>query len=231
MPSPKIILLLTLSVLTISVHSQNTAPPPPPPDSVQMKDGIFERVEIEAAFPGGDAGWRKFLEKNLNPNVPVDNGAPVGMYNVFVEFIVDRDGSISEIKPITKIGYGTEQEVIRIVKGSGKWSPAVQNGKAVRAWRKQPVTFMVTAEDYNISSKVPYVLFTGMDNEITVEVSRVKTSDIRVTIEAGTITSLGDGKFNVRVNKPGRMIIEMYNTKKKKTIGSVSFEVREGKNK
>src|SRR5690606_11459448 len=49
---------------------------------------IFEKVEIEASFKGGESAWRKFLERNLNPNVPVDNGAPEGVYTVYVQFVV-----------------------------------------------------------------------------------------------------------------------------------------------
>ena len=63
---------------------------------------IFEKVEIEATFPGGEQAWRKFLEKNLNPSVPVDNGAPAGKYTIYVQFIVDKEGRVSDVKPLTK---------------------------------------------------------------------------------------------------------------------------------
>jgi protein TonB len=107
---------------------------------------IFEKVEIEASFKGGEGAWKKYLERNLNPNVPVDNGAPEGTYTVYVQFVVSKDGSISDVKALTSHGYGMEQEAIKVIKKGPAWVPAVQNGRSVNAYRKQPITFQVTAE-------------------------------------------------------------------------------------
>lgn len=109
-------------------------------------DKIFEKVEIEAAYPGGDDAWRKFLENNINAAVATDYGAPNGNYTVIVQFVVDREGKVSDIKALTRHGYGMEAEVIRLLKKAPRWSPAIQDGRMVRAYRKQPVTFVVTAE-------------------------------------------------------------------------------------
>jgi len=107
---------------------------------------IFEKVEIEAAFPGGESAWRKYLERNLNANTPVDNGAPEGSYTVWVQFIVDKEGNISDVKPLTSHGYGMEDEAVKIIKKGPKWTPAQQNGRQVKAYRKQPITFVVQTE-------------------------------------------------------------------------------------
>lgn len=107
---------------------------------------IFEKVEIEASFKGGESAWKKYLERNLNPNAPVDNGAPEGTYTVYVQFVVSKDGSISDVKPLTTHGYGMEQEAVRVIKKGPAWVPAVQNGRSVNAYRKQPITFQVTSE-------------------------------------------------------------------------------------
>ena len=85
-------------------------------DSAAADNKIFEAVETEAEFPGGGEAWKNFLIKNLNPNVPVKNGAPVGKYTVFVQFIVDKDGTISEVVPLTKLGFGMENEVVQLLK-------------------------------------------------------------------------------------------------------------------
>lgn len=103
--------------------------------------------EREAEFPNGINGWRKFLVKKLKPTVPVDNGAPVGMHTVYVQFVVNEDGSISDITAKTQLGFGMEEEVIRLMKASPKWVPALQFGKTVKAYRIQPVTFLVTEEE------------------------------------------------------------------------------------
>ena len=118
-------------------------------DSLPVTDteaAIFEAVEQEAYFPGGETGWRKFLELNLNPLVPVEKGAPPGTYTIFIQFVVSKDGTISAIKPLTKHGYGMEAEVMRIIRKSPSWVPAVQHGRNVNAYRKQPVTFQITEE-------------------------------------------------------------------------------------
>jgi len=107
---------------------------------------VFEKVEIEAMFPGGESAWRKYLERNLNANTPVDNGAPEGSYTVWVQFIVDKEGNISDVKPLTSHGYGMEDEAAKIIKKGPKWTPAQQNGRQVKAYRKQPITFVVQAE-------------------------------------------------------------------------------------
>jgi protein TonB len=107
-------------------------------------DQTFTKVEIEAAFPGGEGQWRKFLERNLNASTPVDNGAPAGSYTVVVQFIVDKEGNVSDVKALTNHGYGMEEEAVKVIKRGPKWTPAVQNGRQVKAYRKQPITFMVT---------------------------------------------------------------------------------------
>jgi protein TonB len=107
---------------------------------------VFEKVEVEASYPGGEGAWRKFLEKNLNGQVASDNGAPEGSYTVWIQFIVDKEGNVSDIKPQTSIGYGLEQEAVRVLKKATKWVPAIQNGRNVKAYRKQPITFVVQAE-------------------------------------------------------------------------------------
>jgi len=107
---------------------------------------IFDKVEIEAQYPGGDSKWRQYLERNCNGQVASDQGAPEGTYTTVVQFVVDKEGVISDVKPLTKHGYGMEEEAMRVIKKGPKWTPAVQNGRHVKAYRKQPITFVVTGE-------------------------------------------------------------------------------------
>lgn len=100
----------------------------------------------DADFAGGINGWRKFLERNLDPSVPLNKRAPLGEYMVMAQFIVEKDGSLSGLKTLTRYGYGMEEEVMRILKKSPKWMPAMQFGVPVRAYRKQPVTFYISQE-------------------------------------------------------------------------------------
>jgi len=108
------------------------------------EDIIFTKVEIEASFPGGSDKWKRYLEKTLNPEAPVSNGAPEGSYKVVIQFIVDSEGNISNIQPLTNFGYGLEEEATRVIKKGPKWDPAIQNGIKVKAYRKQMITFVVS---------------------------------------------------------------------------------------
>ncbi len=103
----------------------------------------FQQVDVEASFKGGPDGWRQFLEKNLNAEVPARRGAPAGQYTVVVQFIVDQEGKVSDIKALTRHGYGMEQELIRIIRQSPTWEPARVGDRFVKAYRKQPITFVV----------------------------------------------------------------------------------------
>lgn len=120
-------------------------------DSTELR--VFEKVEIEASFPGGDGAWRKYIERTLNAATPVEYGAPVGTYTIIVQFVVDKNGNISDVKALTRHGYGMEQEVIRVIRNGPKWVPAFQDGRNVKAYRKQPVTFVVQKGKRNRKDK------------------------------------------------------------------------------
>ena len=108
-----------------------------------MRIRFLQKLRNEAAFPGGQQAWVRYLQKNLNANAPVDNGASPGTYQVIVKFIVSKDGSISDVQAETKHGYGMEDEAVKIIKRGPKWTPALQNGRNVNAYRRQPITFVV----------------------------------------------------------------------------------------
>ena len=106
-------------------------------------NSISKNIEKDAEFPGGYAEWIRFLSKNLNPNVARKKGAPAGSYTVVIRFIIGKEGKVEDITPETNYGYGMEEEVIRVIKKASKWMPATLNGKPLRAYRRQPVTFVV----------------------------------------------------------------------------------------
>ena len=116
-------------------------------DIIQEKlikdEGPVMIVEIPARF---DGNWEKFLLRNLNAEVPIVNGAPEGSYTVLIQFVVDIDGSISDIKALTSHGYGLEEESIRVLRRATKWEPGIQNGHPVKSYRKQPITFQVVGQ-------------------------------------------------------------------------------------
>ncbi len=106
-------------------------------------DEPYRSVEVEARYAGD---WKRFLETTLNPNTPVDNDAPPGRYSVIVEFVVDKEGAISNVLTLTNHGFGMEAEAMRAIKKSKLWEPAIQNGRQVKAYRKQVIVFVVNEE-------------------------------------------------------------------------------------
>jgi protein TonB len=105
----------------------------------------FTRVEKEARFPGGMEGWKKYLERNLNSNIAADEGASLGYYTVKVQFLVDREGAISNVIAIEVPAAcpGCAVEAVRVIQKGPKWEPAVQNGRKVNYQAIQLVTFQV----------------------------------------------------------------------------------------
>lgn len=101
-------------------------------------------VEIEAKFQGD---WSRFLLQNLNPNVPAENNAPAGRYTVVIQFVVDKEGNVSDIKALTHHGYGLEEEAMRVIRKATRWEPGIQNGYKVKSYRRQPITFDVQGEE------------------------------------------------------------------------------------
>ena len=116
------------------------------PKQEEDYDKVFTVVQIAAEFPGGLPAWTKYLERNLNRDLPVENGAPPGKYTVVVSFIVSKTGDISDVTAENDPGYGTKAEAIRVITKGPKWKPAVQNGRNVIYRHKQSITFQVSEE-------------------------------------------------------------------------------------
>lgn len=107
------------------------------------KDSIYIRVEIESTYPGGPKAWARFLNKTLvYPEKAVINET---QGTVLVGFVVDTDGAISRVEAISGPEELT-QEAIRVIKKSGKWTPAIQNGRTVKSYKKQPLSFRLAEE-------------------------------------------------------------------------------------
>jgi protein TonB len=112
-------------------------------------DKLFTSVQIESEFPGGSGAWSKYVERNLNSEVPKDNGAPAGKYTVEVSFVVDKEGNISSATGTMLNGgsdYGTIEEAIRVIKKGPRWKPGIQNGIQVKSTKKQKITFVITED-------------------------------------------------------------------------------------
>lgn len=104
------------------------------------------QVEHPADFPGGEIGWQKYLQKNINLNIPIEKGAPPGKYVVKVTFIVQPNGVIKDFKVKEDPGFGTAEEVTRIFTKGPNWRPAIYKQKTVASFVERKVTFTISEE-------------------------------------------------------------------------------------
>jgi len=102
-------------------------------------------VEVMPQFPGGEAAWQKFLQKHLHyPPQAVDAG--IGG-KVFISFIVETDGHLSDITLVRSVGYGLDDEAIRVLKIAPNWTPGIQNGRKVRVRYMMPFNFQAPTDN------------------------------------------------------------------------------------
>ncbi len=107
------------------------------------EDLVFVKTEQSPQFTGGEEAWKKYLQQHLKAGTPVDEGWKAGVYKVIIKFIVHTDGSVSDVQAENYKGSKTALHCIDIIKNAPKWQPAVQNGKKVNAFKKQPITFVI----------------------------------------------------------------------------------------
>ncbi|WP_345258437.1 energy transducer TonB [Flaviaesturariibacter amylovorans] len=105
---------------------------------------VVNEVEVPPAFPGGMEAWANYLRSNLKASVPENNGAPSGTYRVRVQFVVDREGNVSDVKALNDPGYGMAEEAVRVIRRGPRWTPGVQYGRTVKARFTQTIAFGVS---------------------------------------------------------------------------------------
>ncbi len=115
------------------------APPPPPAPKPEVSNKVFDVVEEKPSFPGGQAALMSFLSSNIKyPVVAQENGV---QGRVIVGFVVERDGSITDVKVMRSVDPSLDREAQRVVKAMPRWKPGKQNGSAVRVKYTVPVVF------------------------------------------------------------------------------------------
>jgi TonB family protein len=103
------------------------------------QDTLFATVDEVAQFPGGSEEYVKFLKKNLKyPNEARREGVEG---KVYVQFIVDKSGTVSEVKSVKGIGTGCDAEAVRVIKKSPRWIPGNLKGKPVKQRMIIPIVF------------------------------------------------------------------------------------------
>lgn len=112
---------------------------PEPPKHVVEETKIFTVVEQMPMYPGGDGALMGYLRDNIKyPTVAAENGV---QGRVIVGFVVERDGSITDVKILRGVDPSLDREAMRVVKSMPRWNPGKQNGSAVRVKYQVPVSF------------------------------------------------------------------------------------------
>jgi protein TonB len=106
-------------------------------------DKTFTKVEIESDYPGGVAAWYRYLTKNMQ--YPDEAVSAEIQGQVIVRFIVDKEGNVSDVEAISGPNE-LRGEAVRVIKKSGTWNPAIQNGRKVKSYKSQPVNFKLEAQ-------------------------------------------------------------------------------------
>ncbi|MEO6611573.1 MAG: energy transducer TonB [Chitinophagaceae bacterium] len=106
--------------------------------------GYYNYAETAPAFPGGQSALENYIMNNVEyPQEAIDNNAEG---TVYVMFTVDENGRVANAKTTgTALGYGLEEEAIRVVNGMSKWTPGMNKGKKTKVWYTIPITYRLEA--------------------------------------------------------------------------------------
>lgn len=103
------------------------------------EEKVFMVVEKQPSFPGGEQARMEYLSENIEyPQLARESGI---QGTVYVTFVVEKDGSITDVRVLRGIGGGCDEEAIRVVKNMPKWEPGEQRGKPVRVQFNMPIRF------------------------------------------------------------------------------------------
>lgn len=130
----KIFLSLSLFTLLFTMASCSNY-------KMSESDAIIEIPDEESQYPGGVKKMKTYLARNIQyPEVAMQNG---DQGKVFVEFVVEKDGSLSNVKVLRGVSKEIDAEAIRVIEAMPKWTPAVHKKKYVRSRARLPINFIL----------------------------------------------------------------------------------------
>jgi protein TonB len=104
-----------------------------------VEEQIFLVVEEMPSFPGGEKEMYRYIGKNIEyPRMAKESGISG---RVFVTFVVEKDGRVTDVKVLRGIGGGCDEEAVRVIKSMPRWKPGKQRGKPVRVQYRMPIKF------------------------------------------------------------------------------------------
>lgn len=130
----KLFLLVLMALLAVPAFAQSEG------NTKSSKDDVvFVQVEQSAEFPGGNSAMQQYLVKNIHYTKKARKNNIEG--TVYVNFIVEKDGSISNARVIKGLDGGLDKVALKAVKKMPRWNPGMENGKPVRYQFTLPVRF------------------------------------------------------------------------------------------
>lgn len=132
-PKTFTLLLIGLAFYSQAAYAQDTS------KNTSAQSKMFAGFEQEPVFPGGYQQFYKYIASNLKYPAVARLLGLTG--KVYLTFVIDRDGTITDVKPIRCLGAGCESEAVRVVSMSPKWQPGIQKGRPVRVQYTIPIAF------------------------------------------------------------------------------------------
>jgi protein TonB len=129
--------LFTLAILVLSFNALAQLKPSETP--------IFTVVEEMPVYPGGDEARIKFLAENIVYPIEAKEKGIQG--TVYVTFVIDETGKVTDVNVLRGIGGGCDEETVRVVKLMSNWIPGKQSGKNVRVQFNMPLKFTLSSDD------------------------------------------------------------------------------------
>ncbi|MGY3213707.1 energy transducer TonB [Mucilaginibacter sp. HD30] len=138
--------------ISFTASAQKPNPPVPKAPVLVKQDGkkVFVTVEKSPAFPGGQKALGTFLSKNIKyPAVDRENNV---QGKVFVSFVVEEDGKLTDVAAVRGPSATLKAEAVRVIAKSPAWKPGYQNGKSVRVQFTVPVNFVLGGEEASLKT-------------------------------------------------------------------------------
>ncbi len=140
-------ILLFLLISNISFAQEEIVLQTVQDTTFQVSDSgeVFVFVEDQPEFLGGDDARIKYLQKSIRyPELAKESGI---QGTVYITFVVEKDGSVTNVKVLRGIGGGCDKESVRVIKNMPKWKPGMQRGEAVRCQYNMPIRYILAGND------------------------------------------------------------------------------------
>jgi TonB family protein len=149
--------------------------------STGLTETIFTAVEQQPGFPGGNQACATYLRTNIKYPAEARKNKIQG--RVITSFVVMKDGSIGDVKVLNGIGYGADEEAVRVIKNMPKWYPGMQNGHPVNVQYTMPISFTLDGKQLNLQGKTDPAAYPKTYTAMAGDATTLKTGDGTTFIE------------------------------------------------